>query len=261
MIEALKPFFHQKTMVDGSNTTAMPILFSQLLFFRTLVQNNVPVQPLIHSMTALPPWTLTGNGLVLIAHFTETFVRQQGFLDGFQQTTYRGWVGTVMLVDYTSSDVGPYCELLFIPGLFNVKGRTTFSISKIYVSSQVSVDNGIANWGIPKEQADFTITTLEDGSKTYLVRKDGNTFFSVRVSAGGLSFPVNTKFLPGFQVTQQRGNDLLLTAPSASGTGQFASLHELQIDSDYFPDIRQGTRLATIAVTNFNMVFPVAAVL
>ncbi|MBO0948130.1 acetoacetate decarboxylase family protein [Fibrella forsythiae] len=212
-------------------------------------------------MTALPPWTLTGSGLVLIAHFPEMFVRQHGFLDDFQQAGYRGWIGTVMLVDYTSSDVGPYCELLFIPGLFNLNGRTTFSISKIYVSTQVSVDNGIANWGIPKEQADFTITTQPDGSKTYLVRKDGQAFFSVRVSTGGLSFPVSTRLLPGFQVTQRRGHELVLTAPSASGKGQFASLHALQINTDYFPDISQGTRLAAIAMTSFEMVFPVADVL
>lgn len=212
-------------------------------------------------MTALPPWTLTGNGLVLIAHFPEAFVRQHGFLDEYQEAGYRGWVGTVMLVDYASSNVGPYCELLFIPGLFKLKGRTTFSIAKIYVSTQVSVDNGIANWGIPKEQADFTIIPQADGSKTYLVSKAGEPFFSVRVRAGGLSFPVSTKLLPAFQVTQSRGDDMLLTAPSASGTGQLASLHDLQINSRFFPDIRQGIRLAAIAVQDFKMVFPVPVAL
>ena len=208
-------------------------------------------------MRALPPWTLTGNGLVLIAHFPEAFVRQHGFLDEYQQAGYRGWVGTVMLVEYESSDVGPYCELLFIPGLFRLKGRTTFSISKIYVSTQVSVDNGIENWGIPKEQADFNITTQPDGSKTYQVSKAGQPFFSVRVSASGLSFPVSTKLLPGFQVTQCLRDQMLLTAPSASGTGQFASFHGLQIDGAYFPDIRQGTTLAAIALRSFKLVFPI----
>lgn len=212
-------------------------------------------------MTAPPPWTLTGNGLVLIAHFPEAFVRKHGFLADFQQAGYRGWVGTVMLVDYAISDVGPYCELLFIPGVFSLKGRTTFSISKIYVSTQVSVDNGIANWGIPKEQADFTITTQPDGSTTYLIRKDGVVFFQVRVKSGGLSFPVSTRLLPSFQVMQQLDDHLLLTAPTAHGKGQLASLHDLQINSDYFPDISQGTYLATIAVHDFAMAFPVPTTL
>jgi hypothetical protein len=212
-------------------------------------------------MRALPPWTLTGNGLVLIAHFPKAFVRRHGFLDEYQQAGYRGWVGTVMLVDYESSDVGPYRELLFIPGLFRLKGRTTFSISKIYVSTQVSVDNGIENWGIPKEQADFSITTQPDGSKTYVVSGAGQPFLSVRVSAGGLSFPVSTKLLPGFQVTQCLRDRMLLTAPVARGTGQFASVHDLQIDEAYFPDISKGKRFAAIYMKTFNMMFPVPVVL
>ncbi|MBO0932559.1 acetoacetate decarboxylase family protein [Fibrella aquatilis] len=207
-------------------------------------------------MTAPPPWTLHGDGLVLIAHFPEAFVREHGFLADFQQRGYRGWVGTVMLVDYKTSNVGPYRELLFIPGLFSIRGRTTFSISKIYVSTQVSVDNGIENWGIPKEQADFDIIHEPDGSTTYMVSQGGTPFFSVRVKTGGLSFPVSTKLLPGFQVTQQRRNETLLTAPTATGKGQFASLYDLQIDPAFFPDIAQGTRLATIAVRDFTMVFP-----
>lgn len=207
-------------------------------------------------MTAPPPWTLHGDGLVLVAHFPEAFVREHGFLADFQQTGYRGWVGAVMLVDYKSSDVGPYRELLFIPGLFSIGGKTTFSISKIYVSTQVSVDNGIENWGIPKEQADFDITHNPDGSTIYVVSQQGKPFFTVRAISGGLSFPVSTRLLSSFQVTQKRRGDWLLTAPTATGKGQFARLHNLQIDSTCFPDITQGTRLATIAVRDFTMVFP-----
>ena len=207
-------------------------------------------------MTAPPPWTLHGDGLVLVAHFPEVFVRKHGFLADFQQAGYRGWVGTVMLVDYKTSNVGPYRELLFIPGLFAIGGKTTFSISKIYVSTQVSVNNGIENWGIPKEQADFDITHEPDGSTTYVVSKQGKPFFTVRATSGGLSFPVSTRLLPGFQVTQKRRGETLLTAPTATGRGQFARLHNLQIDPAFFPDIIQGMRLATIAVKDFTMVFP-----
>lgn len=208
-------------------------------------------------MTAPPPWTLNGDGLVLVAHFPEAFVREHGFLAEFQQTGYRGWLSAVMLVDYTTSDVGPYRELLFIPGLFSVGGKTTFSISKIYVSTQVSVENGIENWGIPKEQADFDITHNPDGSRTYVVSQQGKPFFTVRATAGGFSFPVSTRLLPGFQVVQKRRGELLLTAPTATGKGQLARLRDLQIDPAFFPDITQGTRLATIAVRDFTMVFPV----
>ena len=208
-------------------------------------------------MSSLPPWTLHGNGIVMLAHFPEPFVRQHGFMADFQRVSYRGWLGAVLLVDYETSDVGPYCELLFIPGLFRLGGKATFSISKIYVSTAESVMNGIENWGIPKEQADFSITTAPDGAKTYTVSHDGTPFFSVTVRSFGPRFPVTTRLLPGFRVTQQRRDDLLLTAPVAAGTGQLASVRDVEVNSSQFPDISRGWLLATLAVTDFTMTFPV----
>ena len=62
----------------------------------------------ITMLTAPPPWTLTGSGVILVAHFSKAFVQSNGFLAPYQQRAYRGWVGTVMAVDYTASPVGPY---------------------------------------------------------------------------------------------------------------------------------------------------------
>lgn len=139
------------------------------------------------------PWTLHGDGLVLLAHFPEAFVREHGFLAKYQRDGYRGYIGAVMLVDYHTSGVGPYRELLFIPGLFNLAGQTTFSISKIYVSTRDSVWNGIENWGIPKELADFNLTTLPDGTRVFEVSQRGRLFFSARAKPWSVRFPVTTK--------------------------------------------------------------------
>jgi hypothetical protein len=205
-----------------------------------------------------PPWTLHGDGVVIVAHFPESFVREHGFLAHFQRDGYRGYIGTVMLVDYHTSGVGPYRELLFIPGLFSLGGRTTFSISKIYVSTYDSVWNGIENWGIPKELADFNLTTLPDGTRAFEVSQNGKLFFSARVKPWSFRFPVSTGLLPGFLVTQQRRNDLLLTQPEATGKGRLASLKDVAIDPAYFPDIRRGMVLSTITVEDFTMTFPVS---
>ena len=203
------------------------------------------------------PWTLHGDGVVMIVHFPEAFVREHGFLADFQRDGYRGYVGTVMLVDYHRSGVGPYRELLFIPGVFRLGGQITFSISKIYVSTYDSVWNGIENWGIPKELADFNITNLPDGTRVYAVSSGGQPFFSARVKPWSFRFPVATSLLPSFQVMQQSGGKLLLTKPEAIGKGRLASLSGVEIDPAYFPDIRRGTILSTVAVEDFTMTFPV----
>ncbi len=215
-------------------------------------------------MTAPPPWTLTGDGLILIAYFPESFVRTQGFLAPYQQAAYRGWVGTVMLVDYRTSAVGPYRELLFIPGLFRFGDTTSFSISKIYVSSDDSVWNGRQNWGIPKELADFSFDTNADGSRSVVVSQNDQPFLRLRAKPWGPRFPITTKLLPGFRVMQEQLDrpvseppGLLLTRPSASGSARLASLSAIETDSRFFPDLGQIKPLAVLSVENFQMTFPI----
>ena len=84
-------------------------------------------------MQAPPPWKLKGNGYIFLYHFPKSFVKKFGFLSDYQANKFNGdFVGTVMLVDYETSAVGPYHELLFVPGRLNYDKKKVFSISKIY---------------------------------------------------------------------------------------------------------------------------------
>lgn len=217
-------------------------------------------------LTAPPPWTLTGNGVILIAHFPEAFVRTQGFLAPYQQRAYRGWIGTIMLVDYQTSPVGPYQELLFIPGLFRFANKTSFSISKIYVSTQASVRNGRHNWGIPKEQADFSFVPRPDGSQVISVSSQGEPVLTLRAKPWGIQFPITTRLMPGFRIVQKQltapeygpkmTGTFLLTRPSATGTARLASLSDVQVNASLFPAFDSIRPLAALSVENVQMTFP-----
>ena len=207
------------------------------------------------SLIATPPWTLTGNGVILVYHFSEKFVSEHGFLESYQHESYKGFVGSVMLVDYKTSPVGPYSELLFIPGFFELRNQNTFSISKIYVSSYESVWNGITNWGIPKEQATFDIS--EEGRVLkFKVDKNGQDFFEATIQKGIFSFPITTAFTP-LKITQLLENDLILTKPSAKGKAYFGTLKNIKINSDLFPNFCNQRLLSTLVVENFEMKFPI----
>ncbi|MGF7214671.1 hypothetical protein GGR92_000811 [Spirosoma lacussanchae] len=215
-------------------------------------------------MNAPPPWTLTGHGLILVAHFPEAFVRRHGFLRPYQQVAYRGWLGTVMLVNYQTSNVGPYAELLFIPGLFRLGHTTSFSITKIYVSTEESVVNGRLNWGIPKERADFAFSEQANGHQQISVSHKGQPFLSVQAKTWGPRFRISTAFMPGFRVVQAsltRASEpttsgLLLTKPRASGSARLATLTDVTIDSTFFPDLSAIKPILTLSVENFRMQFP-----
>lgn len=204
------------------------------------------------------PWLLEGKGIVMLYPFPGSFSRQYGFLESYQFKAFKGGIGAVMLVDYLSSDVGPYRELLFIPGLFRLGGRLSFSISRIYVSSFDSLWNGQKNWGIPKELADFQLKEQVDGSRFWKVQKEGKTFLEASIQPKSTSFPVNSRLLPLSRISQQEKNQLLLTSPKVRGKARFATLQHIQADSEYFPPLHLLKPLITLSLQEFLMTFPPA---
>ena len=205
------------------------------------------------------PWNLTGDAYIMVYKFSREFVQEEGFLADYHQDRFLGYVGTVMLVDYKTSGVGPYRELLFIPGMFTFNWKKMFSISKIYVSSRDSVYNGIENWGIPKEYADFDWQTNMDATEDISVKIDDKEFFRTTIKKGFLSFPLTTSILP-LTVVQKLRKDLIITNPTAKGKATLASIKSIEVDRNFFPDLSKASPLITMKVKDFEMNFNVPLV-
>ena len=207
------------------------------------------------------PWTLTGNGYILLYKFPKSFVKENGFLLPESNLEFTGGFGTIMLVDYHASDVGPYRELLFVPGMFQYGDKKHYSITKIYVSSTSSVINGQENWGIPKEFAHFTIEETGHNQEHIQIKRDGKTFFDMTIRSNSMKFPINTHWLPVPHKLVQPWNDkTYITQPDGKGKTSFATIENLTIDSQFFPDISQIKPLAVIRATNFELTFPIPTI-
>ncbi|KAL3459646.1 hypothetical protein BJX64DRAFT_279031 [Aspergillus heterothallicus] len=78
-------------------------------------------------------------------------------LPGGKAQFRNGWLKAVMIVRYEDTDVGPYDELILIPGraVNPHSNKAELRISTIYVSTDASVWNGRRNWNIPKHRAVF----------------------------------------------------------------------------------------------------------
>lgn len=205
---------------------------------------------------ALPPWKLTGSGYIFTYVFKKDWIKKNGHLADFQEISSKGGLGTVMLVDYFSSDVGPYRELLIVPGVFKLGGTTQFSISKIYVSTYDSVWNGINNWGIPKELADFEIIEHPNNTEQIRVSMGGEVFFEAHLQKRSFYFPISTRFFP-LRLAQKKGDELLITNSTAKGKATFLKSYDLKINQTYFPDVSELNPLTILAVKNFEMTFPI----
>ena len=193
--------------------------------------------------------------------FSREFAEEFGFIPTELEDKFDGFLGNLMLVNYHTSPVGPYRELLFMPGKFRVEGERWYSITKIYVNNAASTENGRENWGIPKETVDFRRNLVSknflggDTERIELLKPNGEPFFSITLTSGGLRFPVTTAMIP-IHLIQYLNQKTYFTSPKGSGKGQFATIKHFEIDPRYFPDVSKATPITAVKVSDFVMEFP-----
>ena len=208
------------------------------------------------SPIALAPWHLSGRGFMFIYHFDRDCGSLAHFMPKEDHGTYQGGLGALILVDYESSNVGPYKEILFIPGKFSLGGKPRHAISRIWVSTQESVVSGRANWGIPKDLASFSIHRESRGHEIWSVcEREKKPFFEAEIRYGSAPFPVHTAALPMPLLQTWRGNRFL-TRFRGFGLGRLAKLDRVTIDTEIFPDLAHKKPLLGIEVSPFRLTFP-----
>ncbi|GAA5867282.1 hypothetical protein JCM8547_003147 [Rhodosporidiobolus lusitaniae] len=179
---------------------------------------------------ALPPWDMSGVAWIfpIYTPFSETPVplpagsyaplEQDG--PGDQSSRFHGGVGTVFIIRYDASAVGPYDELIYAPGLFSRtktgddKPTYDMSITRIYVSADASTINGRKNWSIPKHRAIFTWTDAPNGGTLVsvshssspsspffraILRNSALTPFSIPISTSMLQWRLSKALMHGYQ--------------------------------------------------------------
>lgn len=209
------------------------------------------------------PWYLEGSGYIMVVQLPDTMSDDELFVPDTLKGKRKGRMAALMFVDYSQSDVGPYHELLFVPGSFRFNRSTHRSITRIYVSTMESVVNGNINWGIPKERCDFSVEYGPQEDRIALTGDDGTCFAELTFRPRKMfRIPTRASLIPQKLRTlgQHRQGQQFLFAPNSKGHVKPASLVNARFDSRYFPDITQGKVISCWKVTDFRMEFPVAAV-
>ncbi|KAF9460005.1 hypothetical protein BDZ94DRAFT_1198552, partial [Collybia nuda] len=79
------------------------------------------------------------------------------------------------VASYTDSPVRPYDELVYTPGRWKYANDSfAFRITRIYVSSKKSTENGRRHWNIPEQLVVFDIGSDKDGVTTTTVSHPGS---------------------------------------------------------------------------------------
>lgn len=199
-----------------------------------------------------PPWQLQGEGVILLYRFPKKWINEHPLIPTHLKGQFKGGFGYLMLVNYYDSPVGPYKELLLIPGKF--KPNKKQSITHIVVNSERSTQNGRFNWGIPKITLPI-IWESEKGLDTIGIGDEDDPIFFCKIRYKGMSFPVSTKILP-IKLYQQCNGKAFETEPKGSGWGKLAKIETLKINHKRFPDISKFKPILAIKVSPFSIDFP-----
>ena len=215
------------------------------------------------------PWVLRGEGWLLPFRLDVDALRVATHLpsDRARQLDPLPGVGSLLvLVDYHASPVGPYHELLVVPGTLPfTDGRRYPTIDRIVVSSWPSTVSGRANWGIPKDVATFSWERGVDGARSdeVEVAVEGRRAARFRLRRPRLHLPGPLSPLPdGARTVGQRweGSDHLTTL---QGTGRIGRgrLLDAWVDPALVPPVVDGRPGPVLHVSRFELGFPVPRVL
>jgi hypothetical protein len=197
---------------------------------------------------------LRGRGYIFVHSFPRDFAFRHPLGEDFRGR-FRGGPGAILLVDYLASPVGPYRELLFL-GRFEVGGSARFSIPRIFVSSAASALGGRANWGLPKELADFEWTSQGPRRERVRVSTGNGVFFDASLEWGHVAFPVLAARWPlPFTVAQPFGGRTLLTTLRGVGLARRARLASLTVDEQQFPDTAAVPPRLALRIAPFRLAF------
>ena len=217
---------------------------------------RVPDAALPDEAPAPAPWDLRGSGCILLVrdHPAPAPVGPD--------PAYAGGPGIVMFVDYAESPVGPYQEVLYIPGRYRFGSALRWSIERIYVSTWASVVNGRRNWGIPKDRGDSSHDGEGPGRDRYRVTVDGEPVATLDVTCHGPAVPLPGWLTPSRLrgLTQDYGGQRFSLAPLATGRIRFARVREFSANPATFAPLGPGNIVTAVAVPEFRMQFPVAAI-
>ena len=211
-----------------------------------------------------PPWKLYGEGFIIPFLANEKEIIKNGFLTEEDKNEYAGGFGACMIVNYESSDVGPYFELLFIPGDFKYKDplkskpKLHKRISKIYVSSEMSIQEGRRNWAIPKEYANFKWTKDKNTTGITITTKDNQNILDANFTKILFPFPVTTKIYPVSLLQKSEANQFIRTKFSGHGKAYFSKINNLSSNEKFFVDINKNSKFHFgLSVNEFNITFPI----
>lgn len=182
------------------------------------------------------PWELEGEGYI-IPFFNTNPIKNKGLIRSLREKQ-KSKVGFIIIVRYSKSNVGPYDEILFVPGKVKFMNKLFYTISNIFVSTKKSVVNGKKNWGIPKKLAKFKFEKSSSCTDRVIIKKEDKIFLDIVLKHSKIKFPISTNFF-NTSLLHVYEKKTYITKFSAKGSFRFARISSIKQFGKVFPIFKE----------------------
>jgi acetoacetate decarboxylase len=236
--------------IEPLSTDAEPPRARAQLSSRAM-NDHLPLDP------APAPWTLRGDAHVLLARA----VRRPRARLATGISASAGGLGLLGFIRYAESNVGAYDELLWLaPWGLSVDGGRFHTVTRIYVSSQASLENGRREWGIPKQLARFEVEHDGDTQRVHVTSQAGPVArFAIATGRRSVAVDANVLPRPALELAQVLDGRLFRVTPRVRGQLHHARFSQLSGHAG-FAELEGARGLAGLSLLDFTMVFPRAEV-
>ncbi|MBJ7472387.1 MAG: acetoacetate decarboxylase family protein [Solirubrobacteraceae bacterium] len=197
------------------------------------------------------PWALSGQAVVLLLRATA----RRGGTPGLA-----GRFSAVAFVDYATSGVGPYRELLHVPRVTRWSDAIGPTVAGIWVTTQASVVSGNHNWGLTKKLARIERERVGGGRPEHWIAEDeAGELGSLVHRPWGVPVPVG-KPRAGGRLLQRRDGFAWATPVSVFGLARPTSVWDVKLDADRVTDLERHRIVAAFSITSGRMGFHAATI-
>jgi hypothetical protein len=191
------------------------------------------------------PWSLTGRGVVLLLAARSRAAAAPGLA---------GRLSAVAFVDYSSSPVGPYLELLHVPRVVRWQGAVGPTVRDIWVDSLASATSGNANWGLTKSVIEIEREPLTGHSERWVATDGDRQLAKLIHHPFGPPLPA-AKLGAGMRLLQRREAKQFETPVSLLGLMRFSRVASVSFDPDLVVDLGQHRVIAAVSITHGRLGF------
>jgi hypothetical protein len=214
---------------------------------------------------AAAPWLVRGDAYVVFTSSPAEVNIADAGIPHELWGVYNGLFNVMLMANCRESPVGPYRELLYVPGRFRFSfDEERMSVTRSYVSTQASLLNRRANWNVPSDLAEIRNHSRDEHHDEFHITRPGaggpNAFAHFSFEMFGPELPVNGRVIPeAFRMFGQLRKDVtLLHSLAVTGTMRSARFTPHAFDPHAFPDMKRRQVVAAIKISDFLLDLPAA---